>query len=397
MKRFDSVWLLVALAACSGGAQVTPQGVSATSGTSANVSASSGTGGPAGVSGTPSAGTGTSVAAGTKAPAPSSGPAGMSAAAGIGASAGMTAAAGQSGTAGMPSAGATSAAGGGGAAPAGGTGSQPTAAGQSGSAAGAAGTAMPPASGMTCLQGSGDYLMNGPYKVKKKDVSIGSKGMYTIYYPDPLEANCPHPIVVWGNGTTITGGTAYDHFHNHAASWGIVTASSHNSNVGDGSFHKAGIDYLLAQNKEMGSEFFGKLSTLAGVSGHSQGGAGSDRSANHPNVKAIVNVQGSFGTPPMSTAALLCLTGTEDISPTGCPMAVKAAKVPAVCASWDGADHVSTTLGEGEGIEQYKRLYSAWFRCFLADDGKACAMFKGGADCPVCKEPGWEEIFANNY
>jgi hypothetical protein len=315
----------------------------------------------------------------------------------------MTATAGAAGTA---TAGSMSAAGAGGTAAGGGGGSsgmatmQPSAAGASG-AAGAAGMAgsdaMTPMTSLNCLKGEGDYKAAGPYKVKSKTVSVGSKGMYTIYYPDPLETACPHPIVAWGNGTTITGGTAYDHFHNHAASYGIVTIASHDSNVGDGTFHTAGIDYLLEQNKDMGSEFFGKLSTRAGVSGHSQGGAGSDRASTHMNVQAIVNVQGSFGTPPPGKGALLCLTGTEDIQPTGCPMAVKAAKVPAVCASWDGADHVSTTLLEGEGIDQYKRLYSAWFRCFLADDMNACAMFKGGADCPVCKEPGWEEIFANNY
>jgi hypothetical protein len=249
----------------------------------------------------------------------------------------------------------------------------------------------------TCLKGTGNFTAAGPYKFKSKQVTIGSSGAFTIVYPDPLEAACPHPIVAWGNGTTITGGTAYAHFNEHAASWGIVSIASHNSNVGDGSFHKAAIDYLLAQNKQSGGEFFGKLGEKAGVSGHSQGGAGADRSATHPNVKAIVNVQGSFGTPPMSSAAFLCLTGTSDIQPTGCPMAVRAAKVPAMSANFSGADHVLTTLFEGTGIDQYKRLYSAWFRCFLADDANACALFKGGASCPVCKDPGWEEIFSNNY
>jgi hypothetical protein len=134
------------------------------------------------------------------------------------------------------------------------------------------------------------------------------------------------------------------------------------------------------------------------VSGHSQGGAGSDRAAEmHDSVQAIVNVQGSFGNPPMSDAAFLCLTGTDDIQPTGCPMAVMDATVPAMSASWDGADHVSTTLFEGEGIDQYKRLYTAWFRCFLADDEDACSLFMGGADCPVCMESGWDDIFAKNY
>jgi hypothetical protein len=147
----------------------------------------------------------------------------------------------------------------------------------------------------------------------------------------------------------------------------------------------------------MDSEFFGKVSENAGVSGHSQGGAGGDRGSTHKNVKANVNVQGSFGSPPMSPAAFLCLTGTDDISPTGCPMAVKAAKVPAMSASYDGADHVSTTLFNGTGMDQYKRLYAAWFRCFLADDANACSLFKGGMNCPVCKDPGWAEIFTINY
>jgi hypothetical protein len=255
-----------------------------------------------------------------------------------------------------------------------------------------------PAPAASCLKGDGDYTKPGPYRFKQKNVTIGSQGQYTIIYPDPLEAACPHPFVAWGNGTFITGGSAYSPFQEHAASYGIITIASHSSSVGDGSFHTAAIDYMLAENKKMGSEFFGKLSERAGVSGHSQGGAGADRgAAMHKSVKAIANVQGSFGTPPMSDAAFLCLTGTDDIQPTGCPMAVKAAKVPAFCASYQGADHVATTLGGGTGMDQYTRLYSAWFRCFLADDQNACALFKGGMSCPVCKEKNWAEIFAQNY
>jgi hypothetical protein len=49
------------------------------------------------------------------------------------------------------------------------------------------------------------------------------------------------------------------------------------------------------------------------------------------------------------------------------------------------------------GTKQYVRLYSAWFRCFLAGDQGACAMFKGGMDCPLCKEMGWNTIYAKNY
>ena len=59
--------------------------------------------------------------------------------------------------------------------------------------------------------------------------------------------------------------------------------------------------------------------------------------------------------------------------------------------------HTATLSARSAGAMQYARLLPAWFRCFLADDTKACEMFKGGESCPVCKESGWDEIFAANY
>lgn len=66
-----------------------------------------------------------------------------------------------------------------------------------------------------------------------------------------------------------------------------------------------------------------------------------------------------------------------------------------------GGDHfgTATLLGftlRDPGTKQYQRLYTAWFRCFLADDDGACNMFKGGAACPVCKDTGWAEISTKN-
>jgi hypothetical protein len=254
--------------------------------------------------------------------------------------------------------------------------------------------------GTSCLKGSGNFTANGPYRVKMRDVTIGSQGQYTIFSPDPLEASCKHPIVAWGNGTAVTGSDIYAFYNDHAASYGIVVIASHNDNVGTGEFHKAGLDYLLKENMTQGSEFFGKLSTKAGVSGHSQGGAGANAAASHPNVEAIGNVQGAFGSAPRG-AAFLCLTGTEDIATEGCKTAVNSSTSPALYANWQGGDHVGTATLLGfitgdPGTKQYQRLYTGWFRCFLADDSGACAMFKGGTSCPVCNDQGWAEIFSKN-
>lgn len=72
---------------------------------------------------------------------------------------------------------------------------------------------------------------------------------------------------------------------------------------------------------------------------------------------------------------------------------------PTFLASYKGADHISTptTLGASSaGGKQYKRLYAAWFRCFLADDEQACRLFQGGTNCGMCDESGWAELKSKN-
>lgn len=334
---------------------------------------------------------GTSASAGTNA-SPSAGASGaMAGAAGAVATAGTGAGAGAGANAGAGTGGVAGVAAGAGAS--GAAGSDPAVAGTGGAA---------PA-GETCLRGTGDFSQDGPYAVETRVVTIGSSGDFTLYVPTPLETACPHPMVAWGNGTTVPGGTAYAHFNERMASWGIVAIASHDDGqpqgeprIGDGTFHTAAIDYLLAENENPSSEFFGKLSGRAGVSGHSQGGAGGDRASSHPAVEANGNVQGSFGGAPEGVA-FLCLTGTEDIAVDSCLTSVEGATSPAMYASYDGMTHTATVSGASAGSQQYARLLSAWFRCFLADDSAACAMFEGGDACPLCQESGWDNIFSKNY
>ena len=272
--------------------------------------------------------------------------------------------------------------------------------------------------GKNCLKpGNGNYTSPGPYKVTKKDVDLGMvqasqhTGKYTIYYPDPLEASCPHPIVAWGNGTGVTDSDfTYDFLNSNAASWGVVVASSSEDNTGSGAFHKAGIDYLLKENMTQGSMFFQKLSTRAGVSGHSQGGFGAGLGASHPNVEAVVVEGASF----VATAKVagLTLTGTMDLG-SGAADAVKNAQGKMFVGVWEGGNHVGTetvlgflgldtTSGDAmvsqRGSQQFQRLYAAWFRCFLADDDAACKLFAGPAPdaCGICKEPGWNRLANKN-
>jgi hypothetical protein len=275
-----------------------------------------------------------------------------------------------------------------------------------GGAGGAGGTTTePPRTGENCLQpGSGMYTEPGPYQVGMMDVDLGmieatqNSGKFTIFYPMPLEADCLHPIVVWGNGTTVMGSGTYGFFNSNAASWGMVVAASHEDNTGSGNHHRAGIDYLLAQNDDSSSMFYQKLSTRVGVSGHSQGGFGASRAFSHASVETAVIVGATARA--SDKVSVIVLTGTEDIA-AGATTA--GAGGPMFVASWEGGDHVRTQtiagyIGRDPGTLQMQRLYSAWFRCFLADDSTACELFYGGTPdgCGICSDMGWASLSSAN-
>jgi hypothetical protein len=214
------------------------------------------------------------------------------------------------------------------------------------------------------------------------------------------QAGYPHPLVAWTNGTAVSGTEVYAFYHEHAASWGIVSIASHDPNAASGEHHRAAIDYLLAQNQEPSSVFYGKLSGRVGTSGHAQGAAGASQATAHPNVEAEVEVSGD-GWAPVSPVAFLCLTGTQAPSVSSCARVVTELSTPAMYASWEGGDRVRTPTLSGfmdgdPGNAQDVRLYAAWFRCFLTDDDAACQLFRGGSDCGMCSDTGWERVEMRN-
>ncbi len=276
------------------------------------------------------------------------------------------------------------------------------------------GTTTPtPHMGNTCLKaGSGDYSKAGPYQVMTQmSVDLGSlecrpdagPTTYTIFYPQPFETSCLHPVVAWGNGTGVTGSSVYQFFNQNGASWGLVVIASDNSNVGAGVYHKAAIDYMAKQNADPKSIFYQKLSTRVGTAGHSQGGIGATQGANLIGSSCEAEVCVAGGGAPAKTNAFICLTGSADLAEQGFTAAYTAAPGQAFLADWDGGDHTTTETLAGyaakqPGTFQMMRLYAAWFRCFLADDQVACKLFEGGApsNCGICKDPGWHVLASKN-
>ncbi len=250
--------------------------------------------------------------------------------------------------------------------------------------------AAPGASG--CLEGSSDFAQEGPYGSATLPGPLGT----TVFYPARWQQGCLHPIAAWGNGTGVVGTFVYAHLNRHVASWGIVVIASPNPMAGTGIDLALTIDWLLAQNEDPASPFFHRLSPRAGVAGHSQGGIGSSIAALHPSVVAQVNVQGggtSFG------RATLLIGGDLDFMFPSIVASWFLSSGPTFLAGMRLTDHiiVPSILGAAtpQGI-QVKRLYAAWYRCFLADDANACALFRGGDACGLCDEPQWFDLRSKN-
>jgi len=273
--------------------------------------------------------------------------------------------------------------------------------------------------GPSCLQaGGGDYSKPGPYKVAPTiDPDLASFApnlpstptTYTMTFPENLNDGCPHPVVAWGNGTSVTGPQVYAFFHNNLASWGIVVIASDNPNSGGGLgagglgdvYLKPAIDYMIAQNADSTSQFYQKLGNEYGTAGHSQGAFAATVTTKHPNVTAEAQVEG--GGTPKAGIAFLALSGTADTVVTTSPPTASytaATGGPAMLAIYNGADHTTTpTLAgwvqQNPGTIAFVRLYTAWFRCYLGKDQTACGVFRGQG-CGICSDTNWSTLQSKN-
>ena len=120
------------------------------------------------------------------------------------------------------------------------------------------------------------YLETGNLKVKYRgEPAPEPLKKFEIYYPAEMsESGGKYPVVLFLNGSGIPG-SKYKALFRHLASWGFVVAGNEDPSTGTGESADKTLQYLLEQNADPDSVFFGKLDTdNIGISGHSQGGAG---------------------------------------------------------------------------------------------------------------------------
>ena len=286
---------------------------------------------------------------------------------------------------------------------------------QTGGTGGSGGMMAPPPTphmGETCLQaGNGMYTEPGPYQVGMMDVDLGMiedsqhTGMFTIFYPMPLEESCLHPIVAWGNGTTVMGSQ-------HVR---VLQQQRGELGHGRGRFVRKTTPAAATSTRRASTGCSRRTKTAAACSITSSARARASRATR----KAASARPGRVAPERRDRSACRRFgrcerEGLGDDPDRHDGHRERRREPGHQCTRpdvrrrlgrrrprrhRDRARLLGYTRGaEPKGTLQLQRLYAAWFRCFLGDDQTACKMFEGGApdNCGICKDPGWHALASAN-
>jgi hypothetical protein len=242
-----------------------------------------------------------------------------------------------------------------------------------------------------------DYGARGPLAIAR-DRDTGPGGAYDVIRPASLGDGRKHPILSWANGTNYPLDD-YVPLLEHWASHGFVVIAGHTNTTAGGVTHKAGIDWLVAENGRAGGPYAGALDVkMIGAAGHSQGGGAT--------IAAGSDAPGPTGL--VATAPLMPLLSFEKD-----PTVVSRQKVPMlnVNASNDDRDPAgkvaSQIFGGASGTlvqAAFNGVHTdamnpamhgptlAWFRLHLMADQNARALFYPAESCGLCRDPAWKSV-----
>ena len=231
-----------------------------------------------------------------------------------------------------------------------------------------------------------DLKGKGPYTAVTKE-NTGPGGAYTLYHPMQLAPDgLKNPIITWGNGATTF--PALYALLPHLASHGFVVIAANNSFV-TGAELRSGIDWLLMENKRMGSELFQKLdeSKVASM-GYSLGSLGTFEIADDPRLTTTLHISGGAMNksvlPKLKKIAAFLCGDPSDIAHDNCESDFEMVPGPVFYGVFPG-DHFGVL---GSHAEQIGEASTGWLRWQLMGDDSLAKMFQG-PDCTLCKDARW--------
>lgn len=288
------------------------------------------------------------------------------------------------------------------------SGGRASSSGASGSSSSGGGSSSGGETAQTCeaLPPAADFGAPGPFADARMEQGVGPNRNYTLFRPGASlgRGGFRHPIAAWGNGI-LTTPDEYQALLTLVASHGFVVIAC-NDLQAERVCLSAGLDWLVQQNGA--GPMAGKLDPSREVTiGYSWGGGAAIDTANRPNVKATISLQGM---PPREAnaleamhAPLLLFTSTGDtfvtpdqyVTPT-----YDGSKVQTFYATLGDATvgHLypvdvsalacvaALALGSCGGAALERAPTVAWLRMLACADRGARRLFYG-PDCATCQAP----------
>lgn len=242
---------------------------------------------------------------------------------------------------------------------------------------------LPPISDFTARDG-------GLGSAEREIVEVGGGDSVSLFRPSDTsfgQGGCQHPLLVWGNGSTMEVDSVAS-FLSRVATYGFVVVAPEQTQVNSDHMNAA-LDYVIALSEDSGSAYYNKVdASKLGATGYSLGGAGAMRVAANARIGATFiwdsggncsSLHGPLGT-IVAGDGLGALDLIDDCPPRSFGMEA------------EGTSHVgilSYPGGGGQGGETpyAQEGYIAWFRWHFMGDPAAEALFVG-ASCGFCARDG---------
>ncbi len=249
----------------------------------------------------------------------------------------------------------------------------------------------------TALQPSQQVMATTTTQAIPTGVETLTDGNKKVYYPAAITVSQKkYPVVVWANGTGCATDT-YDGLLKRIADSGYIVVADSSVMTADGTAQRNSIDYIIGQNGNSSSVFYGKVDTVRiGATGHSQGGRSSVNAAQADSrIKCIVSIAGASSAEEangLRTPALF-LTGTSDmivVSSQWCKPSYDAVSGRAVYASLKGGVH-TTCMTNPDKVSEY---VVSWFDAYLKGDSTAKAKFSNGGK--LSADSAWQDFASKN-
>lgn len=265
------------------------------------------------------------------------------------------------------------------------------------------------------------YASMGTYEVSSKVFKSENKTIANIrvWYPTELESKTDkYPMIMVVNASN-TAALNYEPYFKRLASWGFIVVGNDDRQAGTGITTSETLDYILKENDNPDSVFYGKIDVDSlGIAGYSQGGAGALRAVteyeNGSSYKTIFTGSAAHaylsqmwgGYDPSKVSIPWFMTaGTGTSDDTGKTDAenewLGVAPLSSLIENYNAmSDDVFKIRARVAGAEHEEMLnktdgyMTAWMLWQLKGDEEAGKVFIG-VSADILSNPGWQDIEKN--